>query len=879
MKDRYEVKGMTCSACVIAVEKAVGGLEGVKEVNVSLLTNSMSVDSGSEVKEEDIIEAVARAGYQAYKKSKRQEVTRSNPRDLIEEELKGLKARLKISIPLMLILMYVAMGEMMGLPYPNILSGANNSGIMVLTQLLIALPIIYVNRSYYISGLKALKNKSPNMDTLVGLGSFAGLLYGIFAFYMISYGLGNQKMDLVHKYMHDIYFESSAMILTLITLGKYFELRSKGKTTDSINKLIESQPDTVLLIRDGREERVPTSSLVVGDLIKLIPGEKVAVDGTVIEGRSSLDKSAITGESIPVEISEGDQVISGSINMTGSFIMRADRVGEDTTINQIIGLMEEASATKAPISRLADKVSGVFVPTVIVLSLLSFAVWMFMGYGFEFAFSIAIGILVISCPCALGLATPVAMMVATGKAADNGIIVKNAEALEEVHKSQVMIFDKTGTITRGRPRVTDIVSFTGKSREEIMTILYALEDKSQQPLAFAIVNLAKEMGIDLAKVSDFESITGQGIKGRIEGNQYYVGNDKLQKKIGVYNSEIIEFANSYSEEGKTPIFLFDENMIIAMIAVADSIKESSPRAIKQLNERGIKTIMLTGDNEKTGAYMAKKSGVREFKAQLMPDDKDRIVSEYKNQGNKVTMVGDGINDAPALMRADVGVAIADGTDIAIDSADLILMKSDLIDIVNLVELSKKTIKNVKENLFWAFIYNVLAIPIAMGVLYIPFGIKLNPMIGALAMSFSSIFVVGNALRLRGFKPIASKEKLVDEGDIGKEVNFSIYEIAGLEREKTSKITSIESTEIKEDEGKTVANEISKGEKNMKNTIKVDGMTCNHCKARVENAVSQVEGVVEAEVSLEDKCVNYESKTDVLDKVKKAIEDAGYKVIE
>ncbi len=876
MKDRYEVKGMTCSACVLAVEKAVGSLEGVREVNVSLLTNSMSVDSDPEIKEEDIIEAVARAGYQVHKRSHRQEEKRSNPRDLIEEELKSLKARLKISIPLMMILMYVAMGEMMGLPYPNILSGANNSGIMVLTQLLIVLPIIYANRSYYESGFKALKNKSPNMDTLVGLGSFAGLVYGVFAFYMISYGLGNNRMDLVHKYMHDIYFESSAMILTLITLGKYFELRSKGKTTDSINKLIDSQPDTVLLIRYGREERVPTSSLVVGDLIKLVPGEKVAVDGTVIEGRSSLDKSAITGESIPVEISKGDQVISGSINMTGSFIMRADRVGEDTTINQIIGLMEEASATKAPISRLADKVSGVFVPTVIILSILSFSVWMFMGYGFEFSFSIAIGILVISCPCALGLATPVAMMVATGKAADNGIIVKNAEALEEVHKSQVMIFDKTGTITRGRPRVTDIVSFTGQSREEIMTILYALEDKSQQPLAFAIVNLAKEMGLDLEKISDFDSITGQGIKGKLEGKQYYIGNEKLQKKVGVYNVEIIDFANSYSEEGKTPIFLFDDNKIIAMVAVADSIKESSPRAIKQLNERGIKTIMLTGDNEKTGAYMAKKSAVSDFKAELMPDDKDRIVSEYKNQGNKVTMVGDGINDAPALMRADVGIAIADGTDIAIDSADLILMKSDLIDIVNLVELSKKTIKNVKENLFWAFIYNILAIPIAMGVLYIPFGIKLNPMIGALAMSFSSIFVVGNALRLRKFKPIVSDENTIEEEEGNIKVSFSKYEINSLEKIDTSKMDNIES---KQDRDKDMDKKTNKGEEKMKNTIKVDGMTCNHCKARVENAVSQVEGVVGAEVSLEDKCVNYESKIDVADKVKKAIEDSGYKVIE
>lgn len=850
MKKKFDVSGMTCAACSLAVEKSVKKIHGVKNVNVSLLTNSMNVELDDDISDEEIIEAVEKAGYGAQEKSSTKKIENTSPKDKIELDVKKLLNRLKISIPLMLVLMYVAMGHMLKLPYPEILSGPKNAGVMIFTQLLLTLPIIYVNRVYYINGFRNLFNKNPNMDTLVALGSSAGLVYGIFSTYMITYGLGNNMMELVSHYMHDIYYESASMILTLITLGKYLEAKSKQRTTDSINKLIEIQPDFVKVIRDGIEEELPIEQVRLNDQIKIIPGERIAIDGKIVKGHSSLDQSAITGESIPVEVFKGDLVISGSINMNGTFVMQASKVGEDTTINKIIQLIEEASATKAPISKLADKISSVFVPVVILISLISFLLWMVLGYGFEFAFSIAVGILVISCPCALGLATPVAMMVATGKAADNGIIIKNAEALEQLHKTKTMIFDKTGTLTKGKPVVTDIISLSEKSHDEIIEIAYSLEENSQQPLAFAVRNYAKENSIRLIKADDFEAITGKGIKARIDGKYYFIGNDKLMKEKNVYISEIEIIADKYSSQGKTSIFLFEETKVLAIIAIADQVKESSKQAIDFIKSKGIKTVMLTGDNKLTANAMAIKTGVDEVKSELLPQDKDKIVSEYKKDGI-VTMVGDGINDALALIRSDVGIAIADGTDIAIDSADLVLMKSDLIDIVNALNLSEKTIINIKQNLFWAFIYNILAIPIAMGILYIPFGIKLNPMIGALAMSMSSIFVVTNALRLKKIKSsnIVKKDKEI------------LFENANFEKILVKN------------------NNIKKGRKNMKNTLLVEGMTCNHCKMRVEKAVSEVKGVSKAQVYLEDKKVEFEADSSLVGQVKDAIKEAGYEVVE
>lgn len=850
MKKKFDVGGMTCAACSLAVEKSVKKIEGVKNVNVSLLTNSMNVELDEDISDQEIIDAVEKAGYTAKGKDSRTESKKISPKDIIEQDVKNMLSRLKVSIPLMIILMYVAMGHMAGLPYPSFLSGPKNSGIMIFTQLLLTLPILYVNRIYYINGFGNLFNKNPNMDTLVALGSSAGVVYGIFSTYMLNYGLGHGNTELINHYMHDIYYESAAMILTLITLGKYLEAKSKQKTTDSINKLIDIQPDFVKVIRDGIEEEIAVEDVQLNDLIKVIPGERIAIDGKIVKGHSSLDQSAITGESIPVEVFEGDMVISGSINMNGSFVMEANKVGEDTTINKIIQLIEEASATKAPISKLADKISSIFVPVVIVIALLSFIVWMTLGYEFEFAFSIAVGILVISCPCALGLATPVAMMVATGKAADNGIIIKNAEGLEQLHKTKTMIFDKTGTITKGKPIVTDVISLADKNHDEIMEIAYSLEENSQQPLAFAIRNYAKDNSVRLKDVKDFESITGKGVKAKIDDKFYFIGNDKLMKEYKVYTSEIEGIANKYSSQGKTSIFLFDEEKVFAIIAIADQIKESSKEAIELIKAKGIKTVMLTGDNRLTARAMADLAGIDEVKSELLPQDKDKIVSEYQKNGI-VTMVGDGINDAPALIRSDVGIAIADGTDIAIDSADLVLMKSDLMDIVNAINLSDKTIINIKQNLFWAFIYNILAIPIATGLLYLPFGIKLNPMIGALAMSLSSVFVVTNALRLKNFKSQYKSEYQKEE--VNEKVNY-------------------EHMIIKIDN-------IKEGEKDMKNTLLVEGMTCNHCKMRVEKAVSGVEGVTNAQVSLEDKKVDFDGDPSVIDQVKEAIKDAGYEVVE
>jgi len=851
MKEKFDIEGMTCAACSTAVEKAVGKLDGVKEVNVSLLTNSMEIVAEDGLDPSSVLSAVEKAGYSGRQKKAEEKSHRPNPNQIIDDEIKSLKHRLKVSLPLMLVLMYVAMGHMMKLPYPSILEGNSGALIYAFSQFLLALPVLYVNRRYFQLGFKALGHKNPNMDSLVALGSMAAVVYGIVAIFMIGYGLGYERLDLVEKYRHDIYFESAAMILTLITFGKFLEARSKKKTTEALDKLIDLQPDKVRVIRNDQEEMIDLADLLEGDLIKIIPGERIAVDGIIVEGRSSLDQQAITGESLPVEVGQGDKVISGSLNKNGSFIFKATQVGSDTTLSKIIELMEEASSSKAPISQMADKVAAVFVPVVIGLSLLSFAYWIFKGQGFEFAFSIAIGVLVISCPCALGLATPVAMMVATGKAAENGILIKSAEALERLHEVDLIVFDKTGTITEGNPEVTDIITIDGFDKKELLTIAGSLEASSQQPLADAVMKKVKEYDINLEKIVDFESFTGMGISGYLDGKKYFIGNDKLMNRENISYEETDDLTLAYKKEGKTSIYIFDENKLLGIMAIADVIKNTSVEAIDQIHKMGIRTMMLSGDNDITAKAIEKKVHVDDYRGELMPQDKDRIITELKKDYKTIAMVGDGINDAPALKRADVGIAIADGTDIAIDSADIVLMKSDLQDIVGAVNLSKKTIKNIKENLFWAFFYNILAIPIAMGFFYTSFNLKLNPMIGSLAMSMSSIFVVTNALRLKRFK----NDKKLD------------YKRSSTQLQAENSLNYNMKNNKKEERQE---------ENKMKKTIYIDGMTCNHCKMRVEKLLGEVDGVSQAQVNLDEKKALVETSVDLDEKmIKDLIDDAGY----
>lgn len=845
MKRKFDIEGMTCASCQLTVEKAVKKL-GIEDANVSLLTNTLEI-SNTDISDKKIIESIENAGYKAYSRNDFNKKENSvNPKDKFDKEINLIKNRLIISIPLMLILMYIAMGEMLLLPYPNFLKGYEGAGLFAFLQLIIALPIIYVNRIYFENGFKSLIKLYPNMDSLVSIGSFSAVIYGIFASFMIFYGLGQKNENLVMLYHHDLYYEAATMILTLITFGKFLEVRSKAKTTDAINKLIELQPDTVNVIKNDKIVETLLDDVKVGDLIKIFPGERIAIDGIITDGISSVDKSAITGESIPVQASVGLEVISGSVNLTGTFIMRAKNVGEQTTISKIINLMEEASATKAPISKLADKISGIFVPIVIIISFLSFVTWLILGYSFTFALSIAIGVLVISCPCALGLATPVAMMVANGKAAENGILVKNSEALENLSKAKTIIFDKTGTITQGNPQITDIYISEGYQREEVLNIAYSLEYNSEHPLSKSFRNL----NADRFDVLNFSSIIGNGIKGEINGKIYYIGNKKLLlNKFSADNEEIEKIFEMLSKKGKTVVYLFNDDNILAIFAIADVIKNTSIEAINEIKKIGINTVILTGDNKLVADEMANKVGINHVKSDLLPQDKDKVVLEYSKEG-KVVMVGDGINDAPALMRADVGIAIASGTDIAIDSADLILTKSDLLDIVGAINLSSRTLKIIKGNLFWAFIYNVISIPLAMGIFYPIFGIKLNPMIAAFTMSLSSLFVVTNSLRLRNINFVKNTNNIDD--DLLIDVNYgkiSLY------------------TNYKND----------KEYKMEERRLNIEGMFCGHCKKAVEKALGRYAKSVD--ISLEDKyAIVKVDKSISDDTLITAVEDAGYEVV-
>lgn len=858
MKEKFDVTGMTCSACSSRVEKCVSKLEGIENVSVNLLTNSMQVEYNDAVlSESQIIDAVVKAGYGASPKQEHVQTAAvgkakvmENP---MEKQIQNMKIRLIVSFVFLVPLMYVSMGHMVGLPLPGFLTGIENAVSFAFTQLLLCLPIIYVNRKYYIKGYQTLAHLAPNMDSLIAIGSTASLVYGIFAIYRMSYGLGSGNMEIVHLYYHDLYFESAAMILALITVGKYLETRSKGKTSEAITKLMDLAPKTAVVERDGREQEIPVEQVVAGDVVIVRPGQNVPVDGFILEGSTSIDEAAITGESIPVHKQEGDTVIAATMNKTGFVKFKATRVGDDTTFSQIIRLVEEASSSKAPIAKIADKIAGVFVPAVMGIALVTAVVWLLSGATFEFALSCAISVLVISCPCALGLATPVAIMVGTGKGAEQGILIKSGEALETAHNLQSVVLDKTGTITQGRPVVTDIHT-EGWTKKEFLALAAGMEVKSEHPLAEAILDYAKKEGISLVQVDSFNSIPGKGLEASVNDRRYYAGNERLMREKGIPMDSCLKLLEVMADEGKTPLIFAEETRVLGVIAVADVVKPTSKEAIKELKDLGIEVVMLTGDNRRTAEAIRRQLDIDTVIAEVLPQDKERKISELQESGKVVAMIGDGVNDAPALARADVGMAIGAGTDVAIESADVVLMKNDLKDAVTAIRLSKAVIRNIKQNLFWAFFYNTLGIPIAAGIFYPLLGLKLNPMIGAAAMSMSSIFVVSNALRLKWFQPL---------GRNGQETQETVSGVAAADDTPNGDQIN-QGNQEKEDEPMI--------------TMKIDGMMCQHCQAHVSKALNDLEGV-KAEVSLEDKAA-YITADQSVDKevLKKAVVDAGYEVV-
>ena len=880
MKERFDVTGMTCSACSSHVEKSVSKLTGVENVSVNLLTNSMQVEfDENKLDTAGIIKAVEDAGYGAAvkdghaksgtKTSGQSDSQENSGLSAVEQNVKNMKKRLIVSLIFWIPLMYVSMGHMiyqwLNIPMPpftmNFLHGNENAITYAFTQFLLLLPILIANQKYFKNGFKTLWHRSPNMDSLIAIGAGAAILYGIFAIYRIGYAMGHGDMAVVHQYAHDLYFESAGTILTLITIGKYLETKSKGKTSEAITKLLNLAPKTVTVVRDGVEQVMDATDVEKGEIFLVKPGESVAVDGIVLEGKSSFDESAITGESIPVPKQEGDTIVSASMNKSGLIRAKATKVGEDTTIAQIIRLVEEASSSKAPIAKMADKIAGVFVPAVITIALITGVIWLISGATFEFAMSTAIAVLVISCPCALGLATPVAIMVGTGKGAENGILIKSGDALETAHQIDTVVLDKTGTITQGKPVVTDIICAAGKSaaKTQLLQIAGSLEKGSEHPLAEAIVNYCVTNNISLEKVTDFNALFGKGIEGTVSGTHYYAGNEKMMEEKGISLS--VEQKNQIRElakQGRTPLLFADEKQFLGIVAVADVVKPTSKEAVQKFRDYGIHVIMLTGDNEVTAQAIKEQVGIDEVIAGVLPTQKEEKISALKQAGHKVAMIGDGVNDAPALASADVGIAIGAGTDVAIESADIVLMKNDLLDAVGAVKLSKAVIRNIKENLFWAFFYNSIGIPLAAGVLYPLFQIKLNPMFGAAAMSLSSVCVVSNALRLRWVKlHDAKKTQSEPHQDVAASTIADINQHNALDN-------NIKSTNN------------DKGESTMTTTISIEGMMCAHCQAHVEKALKEVAGVTEVTVSLENKNAVVTGDASV-ETLKQAVVDAGYEV--
>ena len=843
-KEQFDITGMTCSACSSRVEGCVVKLPGVKEVSVNLLKNSMVVSyNEAELTTAGIVEAVENTGYGAIPKSVPQHKTEVK-RDVntAQAEYKAMQQRLFLSALFTIPLFYISMGHMMNWPLPGWLLGMENALSFAFTQFLLLLPVLAINSKYFRVGFRALLKGSPNMDSLIAIGSGAAAVYGIYAIYKIGIGMGHGDMEIVHTFMMDLYFESAGMILTLITLGKTLEARAKGKTSDAITKLMNLAPKVATVERNGQALQVPAEDVQLGDILVVKAGESIPVDGIVVEGNSSVDESALTGEAIPVEKRIGDKVIGATINKSGFIKMQATKVGDDTTLAQIIRLVDEATSSKAPIAKLADKVSGVFVPIVIGIALFSTIAWLIAGYGLEFALSIGISVLVISCPCALGLATPTAIMVGTGKGAASGILIKSAEALETAHSIDTVVLDKTGTITQGTPVVTDILLDGEISREELLQVAASLERLSEHPLADAIVAEAGKSGHASLRVSNFNQIPGQGITGVIHGELVLAGNRRLMEAYSISGGTLMSQGEELASDGKTPLFFAKGGKLLGVIAVADVVKPTSAQAAAQLSAMGIEVVMLTGDNARTAEAIRRQVGVDKVVAEVFPQDKEQEIRRLQGEGKKVAMVGDGINDAPALARANVGIAIGAGTDIAMESADIVLMKSDLLDVVTAIQLSKATIRNIKQNLFWAFIYNIIGIPVAAGLFFLPFALKLNPMIGAFAMSFSSVFVVTNALRLRWFRPKHITNK-----------NSSAAENPAAQTE-------------------------TEGEMPMEKHLKIEGMMCNHCVMHVQKALAAVPGVAEVTASLEEKSARvilHQSVSD--DAFKAAIEDAGYQL--
>ena len=954
MKERYHVTGMSCSACSSHVEKAVNKLENVEKASVNLLTETMDVTyDETKITSAEIIDAVVKAGYGASVMTEGSaagaggQSTSGNAGSIgrsvadgkqelqqkLDADARAMKWRLGISIGFLIPLMYVSMHHMLkewfGMPVPafivNTMHGNANAMNFALTQFLLLLPILYVNRKFFSVGFKTLAHRSPNMDSLIALGSGAALVYGIFAMYRISYGLGYGDMAVVEHYSHDLYFESSGTILTLITVGKYLESRSKGKTSEAITKLMNLAPKVAILVTgDGQEKEVPTESLQKGDVFLVKPGSLVPVDGIVLEGNSSVDEAAITGESVPVEKQAGDHVVSATVNKAGFLKCRADRVGDDTTLAQIIRLVEEASASKAPIAQLADKVAGVFVPTVMTISLITLIVWLLNGATAEFAISTAIAVLVISCPCALGLATPVAIMVGTGVGAGNGILIKTGEALQQAKEIDTVVLDKTGTITSGKLKVEEIGGYQSDfPANAMMQIAAALEKKSEHPLAEAVVEYAESFRLTIPEIVDFKATFGRGVEGALAadflaveatkndgptavfyagklsngsntsgngtrkapptgntvpdtgsvfpaGTKFYVGNLAfLQEKNITLPQGAAEGLNRMADEGMTPLLVAQEGRFLGIIGVSDTVKATSYEAINAWEKMGVRVIMLTGDNRRTAEAVRQKLGISEVVAEVLPQDKEKKVSELKRQGHKVAMIGDGINDAPALAAADVGMAIGAGTDVAMESADIILMKNDLRDAVTAMKLSRAVIRNIKENLFWAFFYNCIGIPLAAGVLYPAFQIRLNPMFGAAAMSLSSIFVVGNALRLRGFKNGFTPLKKGTPKASHKEIEITHATAEGEQCILKAPTEQNNRQDVKQEKERT---------NTMTKVISIEGMMCNHCTGTVQKALEAVEGVKAVTMSLEQKNAAVELASDVADEVlTKAVVDAGYEV--
>ncbi|MGN0628871.1 MAG: heavy metal translocating P-type ATPase [Oscillospiraceae bacterium] len=830
--DKYVVTGMSCAACSARVEKAVSEVPGVTACSVNLLTNSMTVEGTAS--QAAIVAAVENAGYGAAPESAG---SKENVTKTAEKAANKLKIRLIVSIVILIPLMWISMGHMMGIPIPGFLSGGANALNMALAQFILSGVIIAVNYKYFTNGFKNLFRLAPNMDSLIAIGAGASYIYGIYITVKIAQAIAMGEAHMAHELVMGLYFEGAGMIVTLIDVGKYLEARSKSKTSDALSKLIDMAPDTAAVFRDGKEQLIPAEEVVIGDTVLVRPGQKIPVDGVITEGSTAIDESALTGESMPAEKTVGDKVYSATINKSGFIKFTAERVGSDTSFAKIISLVEEASSSKAPIARFADKVSGIFVPTVIGIAIATFAVWMLCGAEFSFALTSAISVLVISCPCALGLATPVAIMVGTGKGAENGILIKSAEALEHAGNINAVVFDKTGTLTKGVPEIKDIAVKDGVSEREFLSVAASLEHGSEHPLAAAVLKKAEELGAEVKETEDFAALAGRGISAKIGGYEYYIGNRRLMDSIGCDLSGFAEFEQEMAEKGRTPLYVSEGNAAVGVLAAADTVRESSKATVEALNKMGIETVMLTGDTKAAANAVKEELGIKTAIAEVLPEDKEKKIAELSESGKHVAMVGDGVNDAPALARADVGIAIGGGTDVAMSCADIVLMKSDPAGAARAILLSKAVMKNIHQNLFWAFFYNCLGIPLAAGVFYSLLSWQLSPMFASAAMSLSSVSVVTNALRLRRVKL-----------DLGESKNI---------KNKTEK-------------------EIPK---TMKAVIKIDGMMCMHCVSHVESAIKGVAGVTSVKVSLEEKnaCVEYEAPAE-LSALEAAVENAGYKIV-